>query len=176
MKQTAYAVVALVGFAGGLVGGWMAAHVGGLAHAQEQAAAGKVITAERFEVVDAAGNRRIVIGPDLITIDMDQERMLLGSSGLLFSEVLSDETVDTSLSAKGLVIVQSGRPRLDLTMKNGEPGLRLRDTSGRVRAALGATEVKKADTAFPDRRPLGSLVLFDDDGKPWLAPPEGQLR
>jgi hypothetical protein len=165
------ALVLALGFGAGVVGGWSATYfAGNPAQAQEQAAP-NVVSAERFEVVDRNGNRRIVIGPDLITIDTDQQRALLGSSGLLFSEVVVENTVDASLSAKGLLVMESGKVRLDLSMKNGEPGLRLKDQSGRLRAAVGPVDVRKNEESVPEHRPLASLVLFDDGGKPmWAAP------
>ena len=171
MMRRECVLVLMLGFGAGLAGGWSATYFAGNPAHAEQSAAPNVVTAERFEVVDRDGNRRIVIGPDLITIDTDQQRALLGSSGLLFSEVVVENTLDASLSAKGLLVMESGKVRMDLSMKNGEPGLRLKDQSGRLRAAVGPVDVRANEESVPEHRPLNSLMLFDDRGKAlWAAP------
>jgi hypothetical protein len=177
MKRSEYLAVLSLGLIAGFFGGLMASYVAGtFAHAQQESAPNeavpsKVIAAERFEVVDAEGNRRIVIGPDLITIDTEKDRAVLGSSGLLLSDVSSSESLDVSLSPRGLVLMENGRTRIDATMKNGEPGVRLKDRSGKIRAALGAVEVRKDEVSLPEHRPIASMVLFNEGGSAvWTAP------
>ena len=171
MSRTECGLVLTMGLIAGFAGGLFAIYVTGtFVNAQEREQTGKVVTAERFEVLDQQGNRRMVIGPDLITIDTDKERALLGSTGLLFSEI-GESSIDASLTARGLIVQESGKTRLELAVRGGEPVFRLKDEQGTLRAALGSVELRSKDAVLPARRPISSLVIFDSDGKVlWSAP------
>jgi hypothetical protein len=102
----------------------------------------KVLKAERFEVVDQDGKPRALLG-------------VLGSGepGLQLYDRDENGRVDLSLKA------------------SGRPGLELSDSNGRVRAALGYTEIVRPETGEIERRQVSSIVLFDQDGKVlWQTP------
>lgn len=64
------------------------------------------------------------------------------------------------------------RSRIELKIdSNHNPSLELYDTKGKLRAALGAIELKDTHTGSVEKRPPSSLVLFGEDEKVmWSVP------
>jgi hypothetical protein len=67
---------------------------------------------------------------------------------------------------------RSRKPRAELGLApDGEPGLNLLDGAGTLRAAVGGINPKYQEPEAPLSRPIASLSLFNEDGRPvWLAP------
>lgn len=101
-----------------------------------------VLKAERFEVVDKEGKPRALLGV-----------LGNGEPGLQLYDQDENGRVDLSLNP------------------GGRPGLELSDRNERVRAAFGYTEIVMPDTGQIEQRQVGSVVLFDQEGKVlWHVP------
>lgn len=146
----------------------------------------KVIIAQEFRLVDKDGKTlgrfglSEVGGPRLVLSDENglPRAMLSLSSG---NPVLSLHGKDTDVSiaagvlseAPWMVLVdRDGTPRACLRLQpDGSPSLHLCDKGGKIRAALGTTDLEITQTGEARRRAASSLVLFDKDGKVmWSAP------
>ena len=189
-----WAKAAVQGAACGLMFGLVVLIGGRLWHPQVAAAQAKqpavpdLVNARRFELVDAAGKVRAVLGlePDgSPTLDLfdpaGRMRAFLklgpdGSPGLALCDAAQ------KLRAR-MVLPSDGRPSLELRdaaensratlrlTEEGSPYLALRDKAGATRAVLGVTSLETIGTAEVTTRSESSLVLFDKDGNViWRAP------
>ena len=144
---------------------------GELAVADEMPRGMRRLRAERVEIVDEHGRVRMSLGPDLLLMEDDtsgtSERIVLGATGLLLAKASPEQVLELSLGPSGMLVVENGRPRLDASLRGGEPSVRLRDDQGRLRAALGPSELDPLGAT----RGAFSLALFDMDGnRMWTAP------
>ena len=156
---------------------------------QAKATAPKVVRAQRFELVDAQGRPRAMLGlgPDgspalELTDEKRQVRaaLSLAPAGGQPTLVLYD---DNRKGRAALALTADGQPMLGLrdekgdgravliVLPDGRPLLGLYDENGKSRAALGATDLRDTRTGTAVKRPESSLVLFDPEGKiMWSAP------
>ena len=129
------------------------------------------LRAERIEIVDEHGRARMSLGPDLLLMEDDRsgtsERIVLGATGLLLAKASPEQVLELSLGPLGMLVVENGQPRLDASLRSGEPSVRLCDDQGRLRVALGPSGLDPLGAA----RSTFLLALFDMDGnRIWTAP------
>ncbi len=180
-------VVALVaGFVGGAMSGPLFQSV--LAIAQETPLRAKVIEAELITtkvlsvlkdgkqvvflgaVGDGAQLQLDSTGGSFINMSSDGMRASLG----LFWNVKHEEIshIGLSTSKSGTILSSSKGPAETIWANNNDGTAYFALTGkGKTRAVLGNTELKRTRTGVIEKRPLSSLVLFNEDGNvTWKAP------
>lgn len=71
------------------------------------------------------------------------------------------------------LVDENGKHRAFLALEDGRPSLKLYDEKGITRTAIGSVDLVTKSTGTETRRPLSSLVFFNDKGEViWKAPAE----
>ena len=152
-----------------------------IAYAAAKTSAPEVIQAQRFELVNAEGEVRAVLGllladkPSLVLNDEKGTLLAMlcvgfdGSPGLALYDEKGTMRVGVSLMLGSPLITlydEEGTGRAGLSLfPDGSPSITLHDEKGKVRAALGTTSLEATRTGAMEKRAESSLVLFDKDGK-----------
>ena len=110
------------------------------ARADDTRQGGGRLKADGIEIVDELGRVRLALLPGLFLMEDERagisERVVLGPSGLLLTKASPAEMVEMSVGPSGLMVTENGQPRLEVSVRAGEPSFRLRDDQGRVRSSV----------------------------------------
>ena len=193
MSKKQYSLIVVLAFVGGLVGGVVSSQLllGQPAHAEKKAKSLKVIEAEEFRVVDKDGRKRAQLmltdlgSPALILRDENELIRLhlqlvpkgfpvlwfRDANGLLKASLtlLPRGDVHLTLGAKESIVKENAA---EIFVGKSGANLSLYDGNGRLRTVLGSTTFKEQKKrGMIKRRPLSSLVLFNEIGEVVLQTP-----
>lgn len=138
-----------------------------------------IIVAQEFHLVDHEGRERWVLNlskdgePSLTFVNKNgwaPMAMGINQEGLPYFNMVLEPgrkggpsliLMDSRMKSRALLGVRG----------DGEPHLSLLDQNGIERLSLGSTEFPNPLTGIVEKRPLPSITLFDESGKPlWSAP------
>jgi hypothetical protein len=192
MSKKNYSLTVVLAFVGGLVGGVVSNQLllGPPAHAERNATSLKVIQAEEFRVVDKDGRKRAQLmltdlGSPALTLRDKNELIRIhmqlvpegfpvlwfrDENGLLKASLTLLPRGDLSLRL-GVKesIVQENAAEIFVGKSGGN--LALYDGNGKLRTILGSTTFKEQKRGRIIKRPLSSLVLFNEIGDVVLQTP-----
>ena len=192
MSKRQYSLIVVLALFGGLVGGVVSSQLllGQPAHAEKKAKPLKVIEAEEFRVVDKDGRKRAQLrvtdlgSPALILRDENElirlQMQLVpkglpvlwfrDANGLLKASLtlLPSGDVYFTLGAKESIVKENAA---EIFVGKSGANLSLYDENGKLRTILGSTTFKEKKRGMIRRRPLSSLVLFNNVGEVVLQTP-----
>ena len=192
MSKKHYSLTVVLAFVGGLVGGLVSNQLllGQPAHAERKATSLKVVEAEEFRVVDKDGRKRAQLmltdfsSPALTLRDKNElirihlQLVPEGFPVLWFRDENGLLKASLTLLPRGDVLLTLGAKE-SIVKENaaklfvGKSGvnLSLYDGNGRLRTVLGSTTFKDQKRGMIIKRPLSSLVLFNNIGDVVLQTP-----
>jgi len=192
MSKKQYSLIVVLALFGGLVGGVVSSQLllGQSVHAEKKAKPLKVIEAEEFRVVDKDGRKRAQLMltdlgfPALILRDKNELIRLhmqlvprgfpvlwfRDENGLLKASLtlLPGGDVFLTLGVKESIVKENAA---EILVGKSGANLSLYDKNGKLRTVLGSTTFKERKRGRIIRRPLSSLVLFNEIGDVVLQTP-----
>ena len=192
MSKKQYSLIVVLAFLGGLVGGVVSSQLllGQPAHAEKKVKLPQAIEAEEFRVVDKDGRKRAQLmltdlgSPALILRDenelirLQMQLVPRGFPVLWFRDANGLLKASLTLLPRGDVLLTLGAKEsivkenaAEIFVGKSGANLSLYDGNGKLRTVLGSTTFRERKRGMLKRRPLSSLVLFNNTGDVVLQTP-----